>query len=40
MHVYRWMGSVHAIVYGVTRGVDAEIISGRQELARRIDAPV
>ena len=39
MHLYRWMGSVHAIIYGVTQGVAAEIISGRRELARRIDAP-
>ncbi len=40
MHFYRWMGSVHAIIYGVTQGVQAELVNGRQELARRIDAPL
>ena len=40
LRVYRWIGSIHAIVYGVTQDVEAEIISGRRELARRIDAPI
>jgi len=38
MHFYRWMGSIHAIIYGVTQGVTAEVDHGRRELARRIDA--
>ncbi len=40
IHLYRWMGSVHAIIYGVTQGVQVELVNGRQELARRIDAPL
>lgn len=38
LHFYRWMGSVHAIVYGVTRGVPAEVDHGLRELTRRFDA--
>ncbi|MEO6317805.1 MAG: aminoglycoside phosphotransferase family protein [Acidimicrobiales bacterium] len=38
LHLYRWMGSVHAIIYGVTQGVEAELVNGRRELACRIAA--
>jgi aminoglycoside phosphotransferase (APT) family kinase protein len=39
-HFYRWMGSVHAIMYGVTGSDDAELAAGLAELPRRMDAPV
>lgn len=37
---YRWMGSVHAISYGVTEGVETERVDGLAELRRRLDRPV
>lgn len=37
LHFYRWMGSVHAIIYGVTTGVAEERIAGLTELRRRIE---
>lgn len=37
---YRWMGSVHAVVYGVTEGVEAERVGGAVELERRLAVPV
>lgn len=36
MHFYRWMGSIHAITYGVRERVDAERIAGIRELQRRL----
>lgn len=36
MHFYRWMGSIHAIIYGVRERVDAERIAGIRELQRRL----
>lgn len=33
---YRWMGSVHAIIYGVTEDVPAERLAGIKELRNRI----
>ena len=33
---YRWVGSLHAIVYGVTAGMEAERVGGIRELRRRI----
>ncbi len=38
MWFYRWMGSVHAIIYGVQEGVDEERDGGIEELRRRMDA--
>ncbi|MBA3652894.1 MAG: phosphotransferase [Actinobacteria bacterium] len=38
MWFYRWMGSVHAIIYGVREGVDEERDGGIGELRRRMDA--
>lgn len=38
LHFYRWMGSVHAIIYGVTTGLDEECRAGLSELRRRIAA--
>ena len=40
LHFYRWMGSIHAIVYGVTQGVPAEVEHGLRELRRRFEAPL
>lgn len=40
LHFYRWMGSVHAILYGVTQDVAAELEAGRTELTRRLHTPV
>ena len=34
---YRWMGSIHAIIYGVREHVEAERIGGVQELRRRLE---
>lgn len=34
---YRWVGSLHAIIYGVTAGVEAERVGGIRELRRRIE---
>ena len=36
---YRWMGSVHAVVYGVTQGDEVERRAGIVELPRRLAAP-
>lgn len=36
MWFYRWMGSVHAIIYGVTAGDDQELQGGLTELSRRL----
>ncbi len=33
---YRWVGSLHAVLYGVSAGVDAERVDGIRELRRRI----
>lgn len=38
LHFYRWMGSVHAIIHGVTTGSDEERRAGLTELRRRIAA--
>lgn len=38
LHFYRWMGSIHAIIYGVTTGLDEERRAGATELRRRIAA--
>jgi aminoglycoside phosphotransferase (APT) family kinase protein len=38
MWFYRWMGSVHTIIYGVRNGVDHELQHGIAELRRRIAA--
>lgn len=35
---YRWMGSVHAVIYGVTQGVESERAGGVAELPRRLAA--
>jgi len=40
LHFYRWMGSVHAIIYGVTQDVADELEHGRSELTRRLHSPV
>lgn len=37
---YRWMGSVHAVIYGVIAGVEAERVGGLLELRRRIAEPL
>lgn len=37
--VYRWMGSVHAVIYGVTAGVEEERVGGAREARRRMAAP-
>jgi len=37
---YRWMGSVHAVIYGVVAGVEVERAGGLAELRRRLDAPL
>lgn len=34
---YRWMGSIHAIIYGVTEHVEAERTGGIRELRRRLE---
>jgi aminoglycoside 2''-phosphotransferase len=34
---YRWMGSVHAIIYGVTAPSDNELRAGLDELPRRLE---
>jgi aminoglycoside 2''-phosphotransferase len=34
---YRWMGSIHAIIYGVREGNDKEREAGLIELRRRLD---
>ena len=34
---YRWMGSVHAVIYGVTAGVEEERLGGLAELPRRLE---
>ncbi len=36
---YRWMGSVHAVIYGVTSGVEEERVGGLTELRRRLALP-
>ena len=36
MWSYRWMGSIHAIIYGVREGNDQELASGLAELPRRL----
>lgn len=36
---YRWMGSVHAVIYGVTEGVEEERLGGIAELSRRLAVP-
>ena len=36
VHFRRWMGSVHAITYGVTEQVELERDGGLRELRRRI----
>lgn len=36
---YRWMGSVHAVIYGVLEGVDVERTGGVKELERRLAVP-
>lgn len=36
---YRWMGSVHAVIYGVTADVEEERVGGLAELRRRLDSP-
>jgi aminoglycoside phosphotransferase (APT) family kinase protein len=36
MHFYRWMGSIHAIIYGVRAHVEAERVAGIRELRRRL----
>lgn len=33
---YRWMGSVHAVIYGVTAGVEEERVDGAREVVRRM----
>jgi aminoglycoside phosphotransferase (APT) family kinase protein len=35
---YRWMGSIHAIIYGVRQQVDHERQAGVRELRRRLPA--
>ena len=37
LYFYRWMGSVHAIIYGVTEEIDRERNAGLAELTRRLD---
>lgn len=37
--VYRWMGSVHAVIYGVTAGVESERLGGAREVRRRMALP-
>jgi aminoglycoside 2''-phosphotransferase len=39
MWFYRWMGSVHAIIYGVTEDSESERQSGLTELERRFHLP-
>lgn len=34
---YRWMGSVHAVIYGVLEGVEEERAGGLAELRRRLE---
>lgn len=36
---YRWMGSVHAIIYGITEGLEEERSGGIAVLRRRIATP-
>jgi aminoglycoside 2''-phosphotransferase len=36
LRFYRWMGSIHAIIYGVREGIAEERIGGVQELGRRL----
>jgi aminoglycoside 2''-phosphotransferase len=38
LHFYRWMGSVHAIVYGVREEQPDALADGRRELPRRLAA--
>jgi aminoglycoside phosphotransferase (APT) family kinase protein len=38
LHFYRWMGSIHAIIYGITAGREYERAAGLTELRRRIGA--
>jgi hypothetical protein len=38
MWFYRWMGSVHAIIYGITERTENERRSGLAEPHRRLDA--
>jgi hypothetical protein len=33
---YGWVGSLHAVIYGVTAEVEAELVGGIRELRRRI----
>lgn len=36
---YRWMGSVHAVIYGVTAGVESERVGGARGVRRRMAQP-
>jgi aminoglycoside 2''-phosphotransferase len=36
MWFYGWVGSLHAVIYGVTAEVEAELVGGIRELRRRI----
>ena len=38
MWFYRWMGSVHAVIYGVREHNEEELVAGASELQRRLDA--
>ena len=38
MHFYRWLGSVHAVLYGVNEGADAELVDGLAQLRERIES--
>jgi aminoglycoside 2''-phosphotransferase len=38
MWFYGWMGSVHAVIYGVREHHEEELIAGASELQRRLDA--
>lgn len=37
LRFYRWVGSLHAIIYGVTAGVEVERVGGIRELRQRIE---
>lgn len=39
MRFYRWMGSVHAIIHGVSEDRKDELAAGVEELRRRLDIP-
>lgn len=36
--VLQWMGSVHAVIYGVREHNEEELVAGASELQRRLDA--